>query len=1186
MNYFPWLERLTQRIAASSQLAKSKRRTLRTTARAEGLESRLVLAAPTLQPLANVTLLASSPLLISLDGADADGQQLTYEISSTNPDVTGTVHQNHSAKFTVTNFGTMTFQLLEDLAPRATDRFITLAESKFYSGSLIHKVDGGNLYGGDPNGIPPGTGGSNLDSFDDQFSVDLQHNRAGLLSTEELPVDANASTSDRRNPDDQNDSQFIITGAATRSFDYEKTIFGVQIDGETVRDSIAGVPTTSLRPNTDVVVSDIQIVNDIENGVLLLKAAPGVTSGTSTVAVTIRDSDGNTSQRSFTVTIQADPVNSNPFLVDPPTKIRTLVNVPTFFDLNALDAEGDLFSILDQAKLTEFGAAVPAPVPANLSYSIDDKTGLVTVTPTNGLTGIHEITAAAGLMTSNLDYQIIPVEIVGAAAPLTVSVSDHPQGSQANDGNADTIRLIRVGTQLHVLINDTLTAVAEDISVSQLIINGSDDNDTLIVDTTGGNPLPSGGLAFNAAGQTTVSGDSLQLTSGTATTVKHTYTSTTDGKIELDAVSVTFTGLESALDNYSATNRVFNFGAGNNVITVGDDGVASNSLSKISATVTAPTVTFRGPTGSFTLDAGAGADSITISALDSGEKAMTLSGGADNDTIYAGNLADSIVGGDGDDLLVGYNGNDSIYGGLGNDTLYGASGSDLLQGEDGNDLVDGQGASNDSVGGGAGNDTVKGGAGGDILFETSDAAVVTFTASTPVGGVVTAKMTGMGTDVVDGIEVLIFTGGDSANNIDASGFNAATTIYGGGGNDTILGGTISDAILGLDGDDSILGNGGADYLSGAAGKDTLIGGDGNDRLLGQGASSDLLIGGAGNDTLDGGAGNDIISETGDVNFVLTNSKLTGMGTDVLIGVERAVLTGGASNNTINASAFFFAGESSVSLNGGAGNDSLIGAASIDLLSGNEGNDTLVGNDGNDLLFGNAGSDSLDGGIGNDKLSGGDDSNDILFGGAGNDTLDGGNGDDSIFEIIAGTSVLTNTALTGNGADSVVAVEGANLVGSINADSIDASAFTVVGARVTLQGGTGNDTLTGTTGNDSIVGGNGNDIIKAGAGSDTVDGGFGNDGISGGSGNDLLFGSDNDDTIYGGSGNDTLQGGAGNDTLFGGGDVDSVQGNSGTDKIAGGSGNGAQTGDVVTDDPTSQIDETFKLNPVPSWVEEV
>ena len=62
------------------------------------------------------------------------------------------------------------------------------------------------------------------------------------------------------------------------------------------------------------------------------------------------------------------------------------------------------------------------------------------------------------------------------------------------------------------------------------------------------------------------------------------------------------------------------------------------------------------------------------------------------------------------------------------------------------------------------------------------------------------------------------------------------------------------------------GGDGNDLLYGAAGADTLCGGAGNDTLKG------LL----GDDSLDGGTGINTLAETANVNFVLTNTRLTGI----------------------------------------------------------------------------------------------------------------------------------------------------------------------------------------------------------------------------------------------------------------------------------------------------------------------
>ena len=159
-------------------------------------------------------------------------------------------------------------------------------------------------------------------------------------------------------------------------------------------------------------------------------------------------------------------------------------------------------------------------------------------------------------------------------------------------------------------------------------------------------------------------------------------------------------------------------------------------------------------------------------------------------------------------------------------------------------------------------------------------------------------------------------------------------------------------------------------LSGGAGNDTIYGSD----------LDDTISGGAGNDSLNGLDGNDRLVESANANFKLTDTKLTGVGTDKLAGFEAASLTGGASNNKLDAS--LFTGD--VTLSGGAGNDTLIGGS---------GDDALVGGDGKDSLVGGAGADTLIGGLGNDTLKGGD-GDDLLIGGAGADSLDGEAGADT------------------------------------------------------------------------------------------------------------------------------------------------------------------------------------------------
>lgn len=384
-------------------------------------------------------------------------------------------------------------------------------------------------------------------------------------------------------------------------------------------------------------------------------------------------------------------------------------------------------------------------------------------------------------------------------------------------------------------------------------------------------------------------------------------------------------------------------------------------------------------------------------------------------------------------------------------------------------------------------------------------------------------------------------------------------------------------------------------LSGGAGNDTIIGSNFND----------TISGGLGNDSLNGAGGTDQLVESANVSFVLTNAKLTGVGTDTLANFEQASLTGGAGANRLDASAFagqvtLFGGDGNDTLLGASGDDSVDGGAGIDqviasgatafvltnnsltgrgtdtlvgieqaaltsattnssidastfsgntTLSGGNGNDTIIGGAGNDSILGGAGTDTLSGGNGNDTVDGGAGNQDSVSGGLGNDSLLGGTVTaDVLIESVSGNVTLTTTSMTGLGSDKLSGFEAASLTGGAGNDSINAA---TVNFTVTIKGGSGNDSLVGGGGNDALLGGDGNDTIIGGAGNDT---------------------------LIGGAGNDSLRGGLGNDTLIGGYGTDTINGDAGTDKAVGGQGGAARGGNGVKDVGDSitaeLIDEAF------------
>ena len=151
---------------------------------------------------------------------------------------------------------------------------------------------------------------------------------------------------------------------------------------------------------------------------------------------------------------------------------------------------------------------------------------------------------------------------------------------------------------------------------------------------------------------------------------------------------------------------------------------------------------------------------------------------------------------------------------------------------------------------------------------------------------------------------------------------------------------------------------------------------------------------------------------------------------------------------------------------------------------------VQGNAGADVITGSELPDHVSGGIGADQILGGD-GDDVLKGGVGADQLNGGAGYDQLFERADFNFALTDSTLTGLGADLLTSIETAKIAGGVSANTIDASLFT---GPTVLSGGRGDDVLTGgpgddllrtSSGNDSLAGGDGADLLYAGNGEDSL-----------------------------------------------------------------------------------------------------
>ncbi len=366
---------------------------------------------PTFESIGNQTVLIGSPLHIPVDAYDPNGGTLTVTVSVDEPTLlTATVLQNNrSIRIDMETFGDMVFELFEQRAPVPAGRVADLAGLGFYDGIIFHRVvDNFVIQAGDPTGT--GRSGSTLDDFDDQFHPDLQHNRSGVLSF-------------AKSTDDTNNSQFFVTELATRGLDFNHSIFGQLVEGEDVREAISEMQVDANgKPSVDIKINTIEVFEDIENSVVMLKAV-GSNTGSTNVTFTVRDQQGNTHSETILVTVANDTANGQPYLnpISPPSD--SLSNTSAQLQLSSFDVEGDA--------VTYFANGISSPSGGTVSIGIltarflgdpDEGKSLVTVTPASGSSEPLEIQLASAAPTG--EAVTFFLEPVSGAANGTVSINE------------------------------------------------------------------------------------------------------------------------------------------------------------------------------------------------------------------------------------------------------------------------------------------------------------------------------------------------------------------------------------------------------------------------------------------------------------------------------------------------------------------------------------------------------------------------------------------------------------------------------------------------------------------------------------------------------------------------------------------------------------------------------------------
>ena len=140
-----------------------------------------------------------------------------------------------------TDFGSIKFSLLPDIAPETVRNFVTLAKKGFYDGTLFHRViPGFMIQGGDPNTKDPnkksqwGMGGPG-------YTINAEFNSRSHLRG----IVSMARSTDPNSAG----SQFFIMHANNPGLDHEYTVFGEVTEGMDTVDKIAELPREGECPS-------------------------------------------------------------------------------------------------------------------------------------------------------------------------------------------------------------------------------------------------------------------------------------------------------------------------------------------------------------------------------------------------------------------------------------------------------------------------------------------------------------------------------------------------------------------------------------------------------------------------------------------------------------------------------------------------------------------------------------------------------------------------------------------------------------------------------------------------------------------------------------------------------------------------------------------------------------------------
>ncbi len=239
------------------------------------------------------------------------------------------------------------------------------------------------------------------------------------------------------------------------------------------------------------------------------------------------------------------------------------------------------------------------------------------------------IAPASGLDAIFSTGSLIIVDSASAASDADLTISLNGANIRITDPSQN-LTAVGGGTQIDV---HTVEFAFSSISSLFQVDAGSGD-DSLLIDYSGGNPIPSAGFDFDGG----IGSDTLVVNGGTVSTVTHAPITFDTGGFIVDGAPVLYDALEDFTESLDSPFRFFGFDTAADVITVTTGPGLLNTLSSPNS----PNIKFASPSATLFINSGDGDDIITIDSIHPGfTGSLMIDADTGIDTI---NIGEAVIG--------------------------------------------------------------------------------------------------------------------------------------------------------------------------------------------------------------------------------------------------------------------------------------------------------------------------------------------------------------------------------------------------------------------------------------------------------------------------------------------------------------------------------------------------------------